>query len=137
MAQIANLSLLDGQATPVAKVFSPTTAALDQSSWMDRSFGRLIGVPIVKLKSILPGKSSAHFKVSAEIHLPVLETITNANASGYAAPPSVAYTVKGLVTFIMPARSALQERKDITAYMSNLLKDAQFLALTQNFEMPY
>jgi len=87
MASIANLSLLDGQETPVALVFSPVTAALNESTWMDRSSGRLIGVPIVKLKSVLPGKSSAHFKVSAEIHLPVLETITNANASGYSAPP--------------------------------------------------
>lgn len=137
MAQIASLSLLDGQATPVARVFSPVIASLNEASWMDRTSGRLIGVPIVKLKSSLPGKSSPHFKVTAEVHLPVLENITNANAAGYSAPPQVAFVVKSITTFIMPARAGLQERKDITAFLSNLLINPQFTALTQNFEMPF
>jgi len=137
MASITNLSLLDGQATPVAKVFTPVTASLDVAKWTDKTSGRFIGLPTVVLKSAVPSNTSPHFKVMAEVHLPVLETITNANASGYTAPPSVAYTVKALVTLIMPARSALQERKDLVAFTSNLLVNPQVKALVEGFEMPY
>lgn len=137
MSQIANLSLLDGQATPVAKVFTPVKAALNEAEWSDKSSGRYIGLPTVSMSSRVPLRNSPFFKVNVEVRLPVLETITNANAGGYTAPPKEAYSVKFVGTFICPDRSGLQERKDIAAFASNLLKDAQFLKLVTDFEMPY
>lgn len=137
MGAIANLSLLDGQATPVAKVFTPTKASDDIAKWSDKSSGRYIGLPTVTISSRIPMPKSPLFKVNFEIVLPVLETITNANANGYSAPPQVAYEVKAVGTFICPDRSAVQERKDIAAFASNLFKDAQFLKLITDFESPY
>lgn len=137
MSQIAPMSLMDGQATPVAKVFSPSKAALDVAQWADKSSGRYVGLPTVKMSSRIPVKGSPLYKVNVEIVLPVLETITNANASGYAAPPAEAYSLKFIGAFICPERCALAERKDIAAFASNLLKDVQFLNLINNFEAPW
>lgn len=137
MAQIAALTLNDGQATPVAKTFSPTVASLNESRWIDKTTGRLVGIPTIVLKSQLPGKTSPHFKVTAEVALPVMETVSNANAQGYVAPPQEAYRVKFLLTAIMPARSGVQERKDGAAFMRNLMNNAQFLSLISDFEQPF
>lgn len=137
MAAIANLSLNDGQVTPVARTFNPSVASLNESRWLDRSLGRLVGIPTIVLKSSLPSKTSPHFKVMAEISIPVMETITNANAAGYAAPPQEAYKLKGMVTFICPARSSEAERRDIAAFMASLLGNSQFTTLVRQFEQPY
>lgn len=137
MAAIANMTLLDGQATPVAKVFTPAKAALDSAQWSDRSSGRYIGLPTINIQSKIPVKNSPLFKVNFSVDLPVLETITNANASGYTAPPQVAYVERVVGTVFSHARSGVQERKDICAFTSNLFKDPQFVNLVVNFEQPY
>lgn len=136
MGQIANISLLDGQATPVAKIFTPSRNTLDRAMWSDKSSGRFIGLPAIEITSRTPIKGSPLYKVGVQIVLPTLETITNANAQGYAAPPALAYETKFVGSFICPSRCSQQERKDIAAFASNLFKDAQFIAALVDFTMP-
>lgn len=137
MAQIANLSLLNGRATPVATVFTPVQAALDEARWADKTSGRFVGLPTITLKSKAPVKGSNMFIISGSVKIPTLETITNANSSGYAAPPAEAYYHLTKFEMMCPARGSLIEREDAAAFTSNLLKDPQFLALVRGFEMPY
>jgi hypothetical protein len=137
MAQIANLVLPNGRATPVNVTFTPVMAALSEAKWSDKTSGRYIGLPTVALRTRIPVKGSDLFKITGVITVPTLETITNANASGYTAPPAEAYSHTVKFEMFCPARGSLIEREDSAAFASALFKDAQFLALVRGFEMPY
>jgi len=137
MTAIANLVLNDGQATPVAKTFTPTRAALDEAMWQDRTSGIFTGMPTILLSSRKPNKTSDLFKVRATVKLPVMEVVSNATYSGITPAPQVAYTLQATVDLILPARSSLQNRKDIRSFVANLLSNTQLTNLVDNFESPY
>lgn len=119
MAAIANLVLADGQATPVNKTFAPMDANSGLATWTDRSSGISLGMPAVTL-SVSVGDTN---KVTAKVSLPVMEVISGSDG-GYTPAPQVAYTVIGKTEFVFPARCSLQNRKDIRAFVRNLLADA-------------
>lgn len=137
MTAIANLVLNDGQTTPVAKTFTPTVASLDQAVWQDRSLGIFTGMPTVILSSRKPVKGSPLFRVKGTVKLPVMEVVSNSSVSGISPAPTVAYTLQANVELLLPERSNLQDRKDLNAYTANLMADAQFKSLVENFESPY
>lgn len=137
MSSIAPLVLNNGQATPVAVTFTPTAASLDQATWQDRSSGIYTGMPTIVLSSRRPVKGSDIFKVRATVKIPVMEVVSNSTVSGIAPAPTIAYTMTGNVELMLPSRSTLQNRKDVTAFTKNLLADVQFTNLVNNFESPY
>lgn len=137
------LTINDGQATPVAHTFSP--AGLDQSSnlalYADRSTGTAIGFPTVSLRLTAPKgpstgtKSDAErvYRVSAIVRVPMLETL-GTNDAGLTPPPTVAFLAVGKVEFTLPERSSLAHRKDILAYVKNLLGQSVVTSLVQDLE---
>lgn len=133
MASIANMVLNDGQTTPVAKTFSPTDATTAMAVWNDRSGGIDIGFPQVTL-SLKKLKSVNQVKV--EIQVPTLEVISGADG-GYTPSPKVAYTSVGQLTFLLPVRSTLQERKNIAAFIKNSLSNAFVTGAVENLERVY
>jgi hypothetical protein len=137
MSSIANLVLNDGQATPVPVTFTPTAASLDQATWQDRSSGIYTGMPTIILSSRRPVKGSDLFKVRATMKLPIMEVVSNSTVSGIAPAPTIAYVMTGNVEFMLPSRSTQQNRKDLTAFIKNLLAEVQFTNLVDNFESPY
>lgn len=137
MTAIANLVLNDGQATPVAKTFTPTVAALDKAIWQDRSSGIFTGMPTVILSSRKPLKGSPLFKVNVTVKLPVMEVVSNSTVSGISPAPTIAYTLMANTELILPERSTLQNRQDIRAFIANALMDVQVTTLVDNFESPY
>lgn len=137
MAQIASLSLGNGRATPVATVFTPVMAALSKAQWSDKTSGRFIGLPSVTIESKTPAPGGQVFVIKGSVKVPTLETITNANSAGYTAPPAEAYFHLVKFEMLCPVRGSVIEREDAAAYVSNLFKDTQFLALVRGFEMPY
>lgn len=137
MSAIQNLVLNDGQTTPVPSTFTPTVASLDQAVWQDRSLGIFTGMPTVILSSRKPVKGSPLFRVKATVKLPVMEVVSNSTVSGIAPAPTVAYTLQANVELMIPERSNLQNRKDIAAYTANLMADAQYKSLVENFESPF
>lgn len=137
MAAIAPIVLLDAQATPVAKTFTPTTAAMNMAVWQDRSSGILTGMPTIMVSSRLPVKQSDLFKVQVTIKLPVMEVLSNSTVSGVLPAPQVAYTCTARVDLLLPARSSLANRKDLQKMISNLLVNTQLVSLVENFESAY
>lgn len=137
MSTIASLVLNDGQTTPVAKTFTPTVASLDMAVWQDRTAGIYTGMPTIMLSSRKPTKGSALFKVKASVKIPVMEVVSNSTVSGILPAPTIAYTLQANVELLLPERSTLQNRKDVNAFVANLLANVQFKSLIENFESPY
>lgn len=133
MSAISNVVLADGQATPVNKTFIPMDCTSALATWTDRSSGIGLGMPSVTM-SVSQG--TENINVNAKVSLPVMEVISGADA-GYTPSPKVAYTVIGKVQFALPARSTLQNRKDIQAFVKNFLLNANITKAVEEFERPY
>lgn len=133
MAQIANLVLADGQATPVSKTFTARRADTSLAVWKDQTAGIAIGFPTVSLSV---RETASAFRVETRVTKPVLEVISGSDA-GYTPSPKVAYTVLGKQEFVLPNRCTLQDRKDIQAFCKNLLADTVANNAIQNLEAPW
>jgi hypothetical protein len=96
MGQQANVVAFDGAATPVSHTLVGEGVirlpdGTIQMSWKES----LTGVPdyaqvrLIMTKRKLP---SGVFRVTSRAEVPVMESISGQNSSGYTAPPKVAYT---------------------------------------------
>jgi hypothetical protein len=133
MAAITNLVLADGQATPVNKTFTPMDCTSALATWTDRTSGIAIGMPVATLSVRIDQNAS---RIAGKVKLPILETISGSDA-GYTPSPKVAYTVEAKVEFVLPSRSTLQNRKDIQAFIKNLLLNAVVTKAVEEFERPF
>jgi hypothetical protein len=135
MAAQGTLALADGQASPVTKNFTANGSRQDQSggqlaTWMDKATGIAIGFPTITL---MVRMSAAKTDVDKRIMLPTLEAISGSDG-GYTPSPKVAYTVMSREQFVLPARSVLQNRKDILAFSKNMNADAVMQNAVWNLE---
>jgi len=137
MPAIANIVINDALATPVAHTFAPVSQGLMGSSFADRVGGVAVGYPAISVVTTPPSKNSRLFKTRIKVTLPVLENVTNSTVSGVAPAPTLSYTMTADMTFFMPERSALQNRKDIIAYAKGALANALIAAVLENNETIY
>jgi hypothetical protein len=147
MPAFAALTVSDGQATPVNHTFSPSGLSNDASNlakYADRSGGVAIGFPRVALSlrepmAAKPGQASATarvYRVGVTVKVPKLETL-GTNDQGITPPPTLAYTAMFSGEFVIPERASLQDRKDILAYVKNLLANAVTTSLVQDLDPVY
>jgi len=121
MSAQADIVINDDAATPVAHTFSKRGATMDLAVWKDLSSGMDIGLPIItqSLRKLGKGDTASN-KTDVRIYVPVLETISGSDG-GYTPSPKVAYQLAVKLEFWAPVRSSLQNRKDLFAYVKNLL----------------
>lgn len=143
MAAIGNIVLNDALATPVAHTFAPRRVGDLKgqgvlAEWEDRSSTYYIGYNRVVMQMSLPQPSGRDtIRVRIRVMTPKMETVSNSTVSGIAPAPTVAYTPMFDGTFVLPARSALQDRKDLRKFVQFLLADTAFVNLLENFDAPY
>lgn len=137
MASFANLSIADGQASPVAHSF--TTGAnimlpdgTMRFSWLDFSVngGVGIGANRVDLDVRMPvwgarnrpakaGDSSQQLAVAYKFVLPTLETLSNNTASGVNPQPTHGFDTTVWVKVVRNGRAGQQPVKDALAFARN------------------
>jgi hypothetical protein len=96
MSALANITVFDGASTPVSHtlVGEQIVRAPDgtvSAYWKES----LVGVPdYAQVRNTCSKRKlpSGVFRVSNRVEVPVMESISGQNASGYTAPPKVAYT---------------------------------------------
>lgn len=121
MSAQANIVINDGQASPVAHTFNSRGASPALASYLETVGGIGIGMPIITIGSSRKGKGSASvYRTEARITVPILKTV-NGSDGGYTPIPAVAFNLFAKVEFVAPDQCSLQNRKDIFAYVKNLL----------------
>lgn len=135
MAQIADIVISDGAATPVSHSFKPVATSPKAIYREGISNLPLVGQGQAMISGGVPGAALQRVKMT--LALPALETATGANSDGYTAAPKVAYTNTVQVEFLLPSRGTPQQRKDLRVMLSNLLKDAQVIDSVDNLNLPY
>lgn len=135
MANIANLVVNDGKATPVAHTFAPVTIdSAGVAKWADRSGGISVGFPTISYSLKSPTQGSKSYKMVAKVTLPVLEQTSPSTATGIQPAPTVAYSLLANFELVLPERSTLADRKDLFAFVKNALANAVFTNGVENYE---
>lgn len=138
MPAIAEIYLNDGQATPVAHSFAPVNIdAQGVAKLADRSGGIALGFPVISLSLRNPSAGNRNYKLSARVLVPTLEVTSPSTSTGIQPAPTKAYDCLASIEFVMPERATLQERKNLQAYVANLLTDSTFTVMVENLETIY
>lgn len=142
MSAIANIVINDGQATPVAHTFAPAKTVADMALLEDRAAGIYIGynklVLELKRPSGAAGKTAnRNLHLKLRIETPKMEVVSNNTISGIAPAPTVSYRPMVELTCTFPERCTLQDRKDLQAYIKNVLSNAFVTDAFEKYELPY
>lgn len=141
MAAIAEIVINDGQESPVAHTFAPAKTQADMALLEDRSAGIYIGYNKLTFALARPmgasKEATRNLKLSIKIETPKLETVSNNTVSGISPAPTISYrpVVELMVTF--PERCSLQDRKDLQAYVKNVLTNPFVTDAFEKYELPY
>lgn len=115
MSQMANITLADGQTTPVNHTFQVVTAQNGDipAGWRDAaSYSTVVGQ---YKASLLVKRNSTSDKVSIRIYLPGMSTDGT---------QTKLHTTLASMDFVMPDTADLQQRKDVLAFAKNILAQA-------------
>lgn len=141
MAAIANIVVNDGLATPVAHTFAPAKTQADFALLEDRASGIYIGYNKLTFALTRPSgdakQANRNLKLSVKLETPKLETVSNNTYSGIAPAPTVSYRPTVEMSFVLPERCTLQDRKDLRVLIFNIMSNAAFVAAVDTYELPY
>lgn len=95
MTTQANITVFDGAATPVSHTLVPDGVYREKNKLVAKWKESLSGVPdyaqirLTLTRELLP---SGIYRLTQRTEIPVMESVSGQNSSGYTAPPKVAYT---------------------------------------------
>lgn len=126
MSAISNITVFDGQATPVTHTLIGESVSRDAKTQTVTAVWKesLAGVPDyaqVRLKLQATKLPSGVTKVQARVSVPVMESVSGQNAAGYTAAPKVAFEDAAEFTFYASPRSVIAGRRSARQILTNLL----------------
>lgn len=124
MSAISNIVVFDGAATPVAHTFLAESVSREGQSVTATYREATAGVPDyaqgrVTIKHSRLGSGVS--KRSVRVELPVMESISGVNASGYTAAPKVAYVDTVEVSGLFHERSQVAGRRSVRQLALNIV----------------
>lgn len=140
MTAFANITINDGQATPVAHTFTARRIDGDGvAKWQDISGGIAVGFPTLtaSLREPIKGSKNPVYKAVIKIAVPKLETVTASTYNGITPAPTKAYDCVATLEMTFPERSVAADRKDLRAYVANALAQADLKALVEDLNFVY
>jgi hypothetical protein len=114
MAQQANITVFDGAATPVVHTLVADGVSVEGATVTAAWKETLAGVPDyaqIRFWEIKQTLASGVVKVTARVEVPIMESISGQNASGYTAPPKVANVERSEMVGYYSPRSTETNRR--------------------------
>lgn len=137
MSAVANIVIKDGQATPVDHTFSPSRQSGDLFVWNDRSAGVAAGFNTISVLTRFGASSNAGQRVTVKVIAPTLAVTAPSSGTGVQPNPTAAYQCLATVEFLLPNASDLAARKNIYAYVKNLVATAFVQGMVENLDAPF
>lgn len=132
----SNMSLADGQATPVAQTFYFASQNGTNYEWMETSSGIYEGFRRIRM-DIRPAKSAnMGTKIVISVEVPELAVTAPASGTGIQPNPTRAYVTRSKHEFMIPKASTLQNRKHILAFARNVLSNSQVTNALESYINP-
>jgi len=129
VTNITTIVVPDAAAIPVNHTFSPVKVAGDTAYFAERSNASSLGYWNLALtqRAPLAGQTEKVYRSKISFAKPVVysETINGITR------PSLGYTLRTNIEFIVPAEATLQDRKDQRKLTVGILNDASFIAMVE------
>lgn len=126
MSAIANITVYDGAATPVAHTLVAVSVTRDGGKVTALWREALAGVPVdaqVSVVASIEQLKSGVYKTDVRVAVPVMEAVSGQNAAGYTAAPKVAHVETLVTTGYFSNRSDVTGRRLTKQIMCNLLNN--------------
>lgn len=124
MANIADITVYDGAATPVAHTLKAIKVVSNPDGSVVAYYAeKLAGLPdYANISATLKAQllRSGVMRVEAEVLVPVMESVSGQNAQGYTAAPKVAYTNRYVEIGYFSPRSTVTDRRLGKQILTNL-----------------
>lgn len=139
----ASIVINDGAATPAAHTFVPSSDSDGVSLFEDKASGIAIGFNsiMVRVRRPIPATAGTAsdaknrvYRVNLNVVTPIMESTSASTGTGIPPAPTVAYTPRCNMEWLLPERSTTQNRKDLVAYVANLLANADIKKVLQDLE---
>ncbi len=134
MSAIAPIALPDAAGTPVTHTFNPASVKGDTGSWANQAPSLPIGFELIGMTLTDPSGGSTVYRVDVSMKLPTLKTTTDTGGNSVT---TVDYWSEANLTMKIPARSTLQNRKDLVKLFQGLMANTQFTSIAQDLSHPY
>lgn len=123
MSAIASITAFDGASTPVSHTFLAESVARDGQTTIATYREAAVGVPDyaqgrVTIRHARLGSGVS--KRTVRVELPVMESVSGVNASGYTAAPKVAYVDTVEVSGLFHERSQVAGRRSVRQLTLNI-----------------
>lgn len=123
MPAISNITLADGQTTPVNHTFAVKGIVGRMATFEDRVAGVAVGYKPLTI-STTESATSVYRRIRMKIVDPVLEAVSGVNSQGYTPAAKEAFNNYVNIEFVIHERANSQNKKDLLAYAKNLLATA-------------
>jgi len=138
MATAVNMVINDGQVTPVAVTFTPVFRDANGVYWFhdlvetNPLLRRMISI---SLKNPSRGQKEPMYKANVRVFIPTPDITSPTTGTGIQPAPSKAYTTVSDMTFMIPQRSTLANRRDAEAFSRNLLSNTLVQGVLRDLNM--
>jgi hypothetical protein len=136
MAQVSNIVVNDGAATPVAHTFKPSRVSPELVTYQDRAAGVVAGFNILTIGTRYADKRNTAQKVTVRMALPTLAVTAPTTTTGIQPVPVAAYECFFAGEFVLPSACTPQNRKDLLALVKNTLANATITAAVEDLDSP-
>lgn len=132
MAAFADIVLADGTLpTPVNHTFAKKANDNLLTTWEDRVSGSKVGYGLLKMST---KDSDQVRRVRISFALPTLEVVSGTNSSGFTPAPTVAFTERADVEFILHNRGTAVSRRTLLKYLQGMIANAAVVAVVVDGE---
>lgn len=141
MSAVSSITLNDAQGTPVLHTFIPLGPDVNGVWWWEDQTGTAsiaynrISMSLKRPRPAAAGDNSDKRvnRVKISILTPKVEAL-GVSDSGYTPSPTIAYTPRCDIEFVMSERALLQDRKDLRKYADFLLAETQLINMTEGLQ---
>lgn len=128
MAQLANIVINDGAATPLAHTFTPAgkPSGSEYDYFVERTSGKVDFQSEVRLRTVSPSQKGQPHRVILAMLLP--KTVTSNGVE------VLDFQNRVDITFTCAPNGVTQARKDLRTLAANLLNNSQIVAAVDNLE---
>lgn len=123
MANIANIVVFDGAATPVSHTLVPVSVTRTKDEVLAEWRENLTSVPVyaqIRATMKIQRMKSGVYRVEQRVVVPVMESVSGVNSSGYTAAPKVAYENTVVTTGFFHERSDAAGRRLVRQLSVNM-----------------
>lgn len=124
MPSFSTITLADGQATPVNRVFTPVSLSEGVAVWNDRSKSVQLEQPYITAKTTRGKSQAALTRQTFTFNVPLYSAVEG----------KLQNTVGASIEVRLPGNATQAQRDDITAYVRNFAASAVFATMVKNME---